>query len=55
LSRKPRTTLSATGENDRVLESVVITGFHILFPEALDLKRNASGVVDAILAEHIAA
>ena len=46
---------TVTAEDDRVLESVVVTGFRNSLAEALDVKRNASGVVDAIVAEDIAA
>ena len=46
---------AAATENDRVLESVVVTGFRDSLAEALDVKRNASGIVDAIVAEDIAA
>lgn len=40
---------------DRVLQSVVVTGFRNSLAQALDVKREASGVVDAIVAEDIAA
>ena len=46
---------AANADDDRVLDSVVVTGFRNSLAEALDVKRNASGVVDAIVAEDIAA
>ncbi len=46
---------SAVDSDDRVLDSVVVTGFRDSLAEALDVKRNSSGVVDAIVAEDIAA
>ena len=45
----------SAADGDRVLDSVVVTGFRNSLAEALDVKRNASGVVDAIVAEDIAA
>ncbi len=52
----PETTTEAPeASEDRVLQSVVVTGFRNSLAEALDVKRQASGVVDAIVAEDIAA
>ncbi|WP_290482758.1 hypothetical protein, partial [Hyphomonas sp. UBA3601] len=42
-------------EADQVLDSVVVTGFRDSLAEALDLKKQSTGVVDAIVAEDIAA
>lgn len=47
-------TEAAEANDDRVLDSVVVTGFRNALSEALDVKRDASGVVDAIVAEDIA-
>ena len=41
-------------EAEKTLNTVVVTGFREALSEALDYKRNSSGVVDAIVAEDIA-
>jgi TonB-dependent receptor len=46
---------TAVDETDRRLDSVVVTGFRDSLAEALDLKKESTGVVDAIVAEDIAA
>ncbi len=45
---------TAPAEADRTLDTVVVTGFRGSLAEALDVKREATGVVDAIVAEDIA-
>ncbi|MCO7237525.1 TonB-dependent receptor plug domain-containing protein, partial [Cobetia sp. Dlab-2-U] len=45
---------TADAEADQVLDSVVVTGFRESLSEALDVKRESTGFVDAILAEDIA-
>nr|WP_246263558.1 TonB-dependent receptor [Caulobacter soli] len=41
-------------EPDNAVEAVVVTGFRASLASAINIKRNASGVVDAIKAEDIA-
>ena len=45
----------ATTEDEARMGTVTVTGFRGSLAEALDVKQNASGVVDAIVAEDIAA
>jgi len=40
-----------TGEAAPMLEEVVVTGIRASLEQAMDIKRNAIGVVDAITAE----
>lgn len=42
------------GEEEMVLEEVVVTGYRQSLAKSLDLKRDAVGTVDAIVAEDIA-
>jgi TonB-dependent receptor len=44
----------AAAEPDDTVEAVVVTGFRASLATAINVKRNASGVVDAIKAEDIA-
>lgn len=44
----------AVGEDGMVLEEVVVTGYRQSLARSLDLKRDAIGTVDAIVAEDIA-
>ena len=39
--------------NDQVMEEVVVTGIRSSLKRAMDTKRDATGVVDAITAEDI--
>lgn len=46
--------VSDTEEADRTLDAVVVTGFRGSLSEALDVKRETTGIVDAIVSEDIA-
>jgi TonB-dependent receptor len=50
----PATSAPAAAEPDDTVEAVVVTGFRASLASAINVKRNASGVVDAIKAEDIA-
>ncbi len=41
-------------QNDNAVEEIIVTGFRASLASAINVKRNASGVVDAIKAEDIA-
>ncbi len=50
----PRESVAQQGDDDdRMIEEVVVTGIRGSLNRSMDIKRNASGVVDAISAEDI--
>ena len=53
MATTPAMAQDSESANDQMMEEVVVTGIRSSLKRAMDTKRDASGVVDAITAEDI--